>query len=171
MLQGDEQQTKGKLVLKKGKVYVPKDKKLRVEIIWLHHDVLVTGHRGRWKTTELVMRNYWQPRVTRNVRRYVEEYDMCQRMKDKTKVLAGKLKLSKVLEKLQIYLIVDFIIKLLIVAGKDIILVVCDRLFKITYFVAIIKETLAEELICVITSNLQSEIKVKLLYQSEHKRT
>ena len=34
------------------------------------------------------------------------------------------------------YIIVDFIIKLLVVAGKDAILVVCDRLSKMTHFVA-----------------------------------
>jgi len=49
-------------------------------------------------------------------------------------VSAGKLKLSKVLEKLWTYLMVNLIIKLLLVAGKDAILVVCDRLSKITYF-------------------------------------
>ena len=48
-----------KLVLKKGKVYVPKDEKLRAEIIQLHHDVPVARHRGKWKIIELVMRNYW----------------------------------------------------------------------------------------------------------------
>ena len=41
---------------------------------------------------------------------------------------------------------VDFITKLLIVAGKNTILVVCDRLSKITYFVATTKGTLAEGL-------------------------
>ena len=35
------------MVLKKGKVYIPKDKELRTEIIWWHHDMLVVGHRGR----------------------------------------------------------------------------------------------------------------------------
>jgi len=30
---------------KKGKVYVPKNDKLRAEIIRLHHDMLVGGHR------------------------------------------------------------------------------------------------------------------------------
>ena len=34
------------LVLKEGKVYVPKDKKLRVEIIRLHHDTPIAGHGG-----------------------------------------------------------------------------------------------------------------------------
>jgi len=31
---------------REGKVYVPKDNKLRTEIIRLHHDMLVGGHRG-----------------------------------------------------------------------------------------------------------------------------
>jgi len=49
----------GKLVLKEEKVYVPKNKELRVEVIQLHHDILAAGHKGRWKMVELVMRNYW----------------------------------------------------------------------------------------------------------------
>ena len=44
------------------------------------------------------------------------------------------------------YLIVNFITKLLVVAEKNVILVVCDRLSKITHFVAITKEMLAEDL-------------------------
>jgi len=37
----------GDLVLKKGKVYVPKDEELRVEIIQLYYDVLVARYRGK----------------------------------------------------------------------------------------------------------------------------
>ena len=47
VLRGDEQQIEGKLVLKKGKVYMPKDKELRVEIIWLHYDVPAAEHEGK----------------------------------------------------------------------------------------------------------------------------
>jgi len=90
---------KGDLVLKKGKMYILKDKELRAEVIWLHHDVLAAEHRGRWKTVELVMRNYWWPGVTRDVGKYVEGCDVYQRMKNRMKELAGKLKLSEVLEK------------------------------------------------------------------------
>jgi len=36
-----------------------KDEKLRVEIIQLYYDILVAEHEGRWKITELVMKNYW----------------------------------------------------------------------------------------------------------------
>ena len=39
-------------------MYMLKNKKLRVEIIWLYHDVLVVEYKGRWKMIELVTRNY-----------------------------------------------------------------------------------------------------------------
>ena len=61
-------------------------------------------------------------------------------------VPAGKLKLSEVPEKLWTHLTVDFITKLLIVAGKDAILVVCNRLSKMMYFVVVTEEMSAEEL-------------------------
>jgi len=67
-------------------------------------------------------------------------------MKNRTEEVAGKLKLSEVLEKLWTYLIVDFIMKLPVVAGKDAILVVYDRLSKMTHFVTTTEETSAEGL-------------------------
>ena len=44
------------------------------------------------------------------------------------------------------YIIVDFITKLPLVTEKDVILVVCDKLSKMTHFVATTKETSAEGL-------------------------
>ena len=61
-------------------------------------------------------------------------------MKNRIEAPAGKLMVNKVPEKTQMYLIVDFITKLPLVAGKDAILVVCNRLSKITYFVATTEE-------------------------------
>ena len=125
---------------------MPKDGELRAEIIQLYHNVPVAGHRGRWKTTELVTRNYWWLGVTRDVGRYVERCDLCQRMKNRIEKVVGKLKLSKVLEKLWTHLTMDFITKLPIVAGKDAILVVCNRLSKMAHFVATTEGTLAKGL-------------------------
>ena len=87
-------------MLKKEKVYVPKNEELRVEIIQLHHDVPVAGHKGKWKMMELVTRNYWWLGVTKDIGKYIEGYDICQRMKNRIEALVGKLKLSKILEKL-----------------------------------------------------------------------
>jgi len=133
-------------VLREEKVYVPKDEELRMEVIQLHHNVPVAGHGERWKTVELVTRNYWWLEVMRDVGRYVEGCDLCQRMKNRAEELAGKLKLSEVPEKLWTYLMVDFITKLPVVAEKDVILVVCDRLFKMTHFVATTEGTSVEGL-------------------------
>jgi len=32
-------------MLRDGKVYVPKDKNLRTEVIWLYHDMPIEGHK------------------------------------------------------------------------------------------------------------------------------
>ena len=52
------------------------------------------------------------------------------------------------------YLTVDFIMKLPVVAGKDMILVICDRLSKMTYFVATTERTSAEELARLFRDNM-----------------
>jgi len=54
--------------------------------------------------------------------------------------------MNEVLEKVWTYLTVDFITKLLLVAGKDAILMVCDRLSKMAYFVATMKRILVKSL-------------------------
>jgi len=46
-LRGDEWKLEEDLILKEGKMYVPKDEELRVEIIQLYHDVPAAGHQGR----------------------------------------------------------------------------------------------------------------------------
>ena len=141
-------------MLKERKVYVSKNEKLRAEVIWLHHDVLATGHDRKWKIIELVMRNYWWPGIMRDIGRYMEGCDLCQRMKNKTEKVAEKLKLGEVPGKLWMHLMVDFITKLPVVAEKDAILVVCDWLSKITHFVTTTEGTLAEGLVRLFRDNI-----------------
>jgi len=64
--------------------------------------------------------------------------DLCQRIINRTEILSKKLIANEISE---------FITSLPLVAGKDAILVVCDKLSKITYFVAMTEETLVEELV------------------------
>ena len=74
--------------------------------------------------------------------------------KNRMEALAGKLKLSEVPERLWMHLMVDFITKLLLVARKDAILVVCNRLSKMTHFVATTERTLAEGLARLFRDNI-----------------
>ena len=71
----------------------------------------------------------------KDIGKYVNGYDMYQRIKNCTELPVDKLMVNEVLE---MHVIVDFISKLLLVAGKNVILVVYDRLSKITHFVATI---------------------------------
>jgi len=75
MLRDKEWKEIDSIMYKKGKVYVPKDKVLRVEIIRLYHNILVREYGGHWKTIELDTRNFWWLGVMKKVKRYIEEYN------------------------------------------------------------------------------------------------
>ena len=92
--------------------------------------------------------------MTRDIGRYIEGCNIYQRIKNRTEEIAEKLKLSKVLEKLWTHLMVDFITKLPLVAGKDTILVVCDRLSKMTHFVVITEGILVKGLARLFRGNI-----------------
>jgi len=47
MLRDKEWREENELMLRDGKIYVPKDEKLRAKVIQLHHDTLVGGHGGQ----------------------------------------------------------------------------------------------------------------------------
>jgi len=47
MLRDEEWREVNSIIYKEGKVYVPKDNKLRAEIIRLHHNMPIGGHRGQ----------------------------------------------------------------------------------------------------------------------------
>ena len=76
----------------------------------------------------------------------MEECDLCQRIKNRIEKLAEKLKLSKISEKPWTHIMV--------VAKKDAILVVCNRLSKMTYFMAATEGTLAEGLARLCRNNM-----------------
>ena len=68
------------LLLYRGKVYIPHstDEHLRRRIVSAHHDLASAGHPGRWKTYELVSRNYWWPGMTKFVNEYVDTCEICK---------------------------------------------------------------------------------------------
>ena len=130
MLRDEEQREVDGIIYKEGKVYIPKDEKLRVEIIQLHYNMLVGGHRGQWKTVELVTRNFWQPGVTKKMKQYIEGCNTCQYNKNYTEQPAEKLMPNSIPEKPWTHILADFITKLLLAQEYNSILVVVDRLTK-----------------------------------------
>ena len=57
-LRDKEWEIEDRIVIKERKIYIPEGE-LRGEVIRLYHDTPVGGHGRRWKTTELVAKNYW----------------------------------------------------------------------------------------------------------------
>ena len=90
MLRDEEWQEENGLILRDRKVYIPRDKRLRAEVIQLYHNTLVGGHGEQWKTTEFVTRNFWWPGVIKEVKKYIEAYNICQRNKNCIEIPAEK---------------------------------------------------------------------------------
>ena len=74
-----------------GKIYVPPTHDLRRRILEQHHDSRVAGHPGRYKTLELVARNYWWPQMSRYVGAYTRHCDLCLRTKIRRRPPTGEL--------------------------------------------------------------------------------
>ena len=154
MLRDEKQREIDSIIYKEGKVYVSKNEKLKAEIIRLHHNTPVERYREQWKTIELVTRNFWWLEVTKKIKQYIERYNFCQRNKNYTEQPAGKLIPNSIPKKLWSHISADFITKLPLAQGYDLILVVVDRLTKIAYFIPTIEKILAEELARLFRNNI-----------------
>ena len=78
--------------------------------------------------------------------RYVDRCDACQRYKNWNKAPAGKLMPNAILEKPWSHILADFITKLPLVQGYNAILVVCDHFSKMAHFIATTEKMSAEGL-------------------------
>ena len=132
-LDGEEWSEEQGLILFRGKVYVPKDSDLRRQIVNLHHDSQVTGHAGRWKTLELVSRNYWWPGMSRYIALYCKGCDRCNRTKTFPAKPVGKLVPTQIPKDIWEIISVDLITGLPESQGYNAIMVVVDRLSKLIH--------------------------------------
>ena len=69
------------LITYKECIYIPPNHSLRTDIIKEHHDSTSAGHPGRYKTQELITRDYWWPRIQGQIRHYIDGCKPCQRTK------------------------------------------------------------------------------------------
>jgi hypothetical protein len=132
-VEGEEWSQEQGLILFRGKVYVPKDEDLRRQIVKAHHDSQVTGHPGRWKTLELVSRNYWWPGISRYIALYVKGCDRCNRTKTFPAKPAGKLLPTQIPKDIWQIITVDLITGLPESQGYNAIMVTVDRLSKMLH--------------------------------------
>src|ERR1700678_4190705 len=118
----------------RGKIYIP-NSNLRRRISALCHDSKIAGHAGRWKTLELVSRNYWWPQMLRYIGRYVSTCDMCLQTKASRQPPVGELHPLPIPDTPWDTISVAFIVELPKSEGKDTIMVVADSVTKRSHFV------------------------------------
>jgi len=80
------------------------------------------------------------------VKRYVEGCDACQRNKNCIEQPTGKLMPNSIPEKSWTHISADFITKLPLAQGYDLILVVVNRLTEMVHFIPTMEKTSAEGL-------------------------
>src|SRR6202789_4453804 len=119
----------------RGKIYVPDHFALRRRIVSLCHDSRVAGHSGRWKTLELVSRNYWWPQMSRYVGKYTSTCDMCVRTKAQRHQPVGELRPLPIPDTPWDTISVDFIVELPESSGHDAIMVVVDSVTKTAHII------------------------------------
>jgi hypothetical protein len=123
------------LLMFRGKIYVPNDRDLRCHIVEQHHDTRIAGHAGRFKTLELVSRNYWWPQMSRYIGIYVKHCDLCNRTKVQHRRPFGELHPSETPEAPWEVISVDFIVELPESHGYDAIMNIVDSVTKRAHFI------------------------------------
>src|SRR6201986_4757735 len=121
----------------RGLIAVPDEPEIKRLILALYHDSIPAGHPGRAKTLELVMRNFWWPRQSEFVYRYVDGCDLCQRSKPRRQKPFGPLQPLEIPEGLFHTILSDYIGPLPVSGGFDQVMVVVDKMTKLAHFILV----------------------------------
>lgn len=84
------------LITWKSQVYIPIDRKLWEDIIRKHHDSVLAGHPGRYKTHELITCEYWWPCILSDIWHYIDGCESCQCTKPRNMQPAAPLHLNEI---------------------------------------------------------------------------
>jgi len=55
------------LLYRRGRLWIPEDGSLKNLILESEHDTKIAGHMGQDKTIELILRNFWWPKMNQRI--------------------------------------------------------------------------------------------------------
>lgn len=114
----------------KGKFYIVSDSEFIPKILKEFHDGYVGGHSGIDRTITRISINFWWKNMVKDIRHYVRNYVICQKIKSINQRQGGLLMPMPIPPSVWHDLSVDFITSLPKVQNKSVIIVVVDRLSK-----------------------------------------
>ena len=126
-----------------GRLYMPENNLLRMEVIQKHHNSPVAGHPGYKKTLDLLQRNYYWPEMATTVKEYIARCDTCQRFKGSNAAPAGLLHPLETPSLPWEHISADFITDLPLSHSFDAILTVVDQFSKEVELIPCTKTCLA----------------------------
>jgi transposase InsO family protein len=120
----------GKMLLFRGRRWVPKNDILRTRIIQEAHDSMLTGHPGRETLSALLRREVFWPGIDADIRRFCRNCDDCGQAKAWRSRRQGLLKPLPIPDRTWQELSMDFVTDLPVSDGCTNLLIVTDRLSK-----------------------------------------
>ncbi len=114
------------LIWYNNRIYVPRDHALQGEIIARSHDHITAGHPGIEKTKELILWEYWWPKLKKDMEAYVHACEMCQWMKSSTQGKAVPLHPNTIPSWPWTHILVDMITSLPESNSYDAIIIIID---------------------------------------------
>jgi transposase InsO family protein len=112
------------------RIFVPDVDSLRERVLRECHDSIASGHPGRTRTVELILRDYWWPTLTKDAHAYVDGCSTCQRSKPLRQKPLGLLTPNEIPTGYWQIISCDFITDLPRSRGYDSVMVCVDRLSK-----------------------------------------
>jgi hypothetical protein len=108
---------------------------LRAQLLHDHHDASIAGHQGFDKTYAIMHQKFYWPRMTKDIQKYVNSCDTCQRNKASQRTPAGLLQPLPIPSSRWEQVSMDFITQLPPTKnGHDAIVVFVDMFSKMVHF-------------------------------------
>jgi hypothetical protein len=140
------------ILLYKKKVYIPSI--LQDKVLQFVHSSPLAGHAGYDKTIHRARKDFFWTGMKSDVKRFIRECDICQRVKAENVSPAGLLQPLPIPDRPWLSISMDFIEGLPLSQGYSIIWVVVDRLTKYAHFLALKHPYTAEKLAQVFMNQL-----------------
>lgn len=125
------------LLRRKNKIVVGNQSEMKNKILWWHHSTPEGGHSGRDLTLKRLQQLVYRKGMTKDVRQFVKNCQICQSNKNDLAAYPGLLQPLPIPEEVWSDVSMDFITGLPKSNGKTVLFVVVDRLSKYAHFMSL----------------------------------